>query len=99
MTGKSNLTYIEALQSEQNARKTLKDFPLAIQKPVLFLATKTQRSGFGEMAEDVFLYVKDRYFVGEKVEASFSGANWKEYQVTQVIAPSEEEIQNDTVNG
>lgn len=92
MTGRSNLTYIEALQSEENARKSLKDFPLELRIPVLFLANKTKRSSFVDMADDVFTYIKERYFVGENVEASFSGNKWREYHVLQVISPSPEEL-------
>lgn len=99
MTGKSNLTYTEALQSEENARKSLRDFPIELQKPILFLASKTKRSAFGEMAEDVFTYLKERYCIGESVEASFDGKKWREYQVVQVIAPSSEEIKKLQKNG
>lgn len=93
MTGKSNLTYVEALQSEQAAKKSLKDFPMELRIPVLFLASKTKRSAFGEMAEDVFTFVKDRYFVGENVESCFTENNWREAYVLQVIAPSNEQIE------
>lgn len=92
MTGKSNLTYAEALESEENAKKNLKDFPTELCIPVLFLASKTKRSAFGDMAEDVFIFMKDRYFIGENVEASYSGNKWKESHVLQVLAPSEEQI-------
>lgn len=93
MTGKSNLTYAEALQSEESAKKSLKDFPVELRIPVLYLATKTKRSAFGEMAEDIFSYIKDRYFVGEIVESSFTENSWRESHVLQVIAPSEELIE------
>lgn len=99
MTGKSNLTYSEALVSEENAKKNLKDFPVELRIPVLFIASKTKRSGFGEMAEDVFSYMKDRYFVGENVEACFSGNKWREYHILQVIAPTNEEIAKAPKNG
>lgn len=94
MTGRSNLTYVEALQSEENARISLKDFPLELRIPVLYLANKTKRSSFTEMADDIFTYIKERYFVGENVEASFSGNKWREYHVLQVICPGTEELQN-----
>lgn len=99
MTGKSNLTYAEALESEENARKNLKDFPAELRIPVIFLANKTKRSAFGDMAEDVFLFMKDRYFIGENVEASFTGSKWKESHILQVIAPTEEQIKNAPKNG
>lgn len=92
MTGKSNLTYAEALQSEKAARKSLKDFPMELRIPVLYLASKTKRSAFGDMTEDVFTFIKDRFFVGEIIESCFTENNWKESYVLQVIAPSEEQI-------
>ncbi|XP_044747001.1 bromodomain adjacent to zinc finger domain protein 1A isoform X2 [Coccinella septempunctata] len=92
MTGKSNLTYEEALESEENARRSISEFPVELRIPVLYVATKTKRTGFGEMAEDVFLYCKDRYFIGEKLESSFTGNKWVESHVLQVIPPNEEEI-------
>lgn len=92
MTGKSNLTYAEALQSEKTARTSLKDFPMELRIPVLYLASKTKRSAFGDMTEDVFTFIKDRFFVGEIIESCFTENNWKESYVLQVIAPSEEQI-------
>ncbi|KAK9747160.1 ATP-utilizing chromatin assembly and remodelling N-terminal [Popillia japonica] len=94
MTGRSNLTYVEALQSEENARKSLKDFPLELRIPVLYLANKTKRSSFADMADDVFNFTKERYFVGENVEASFSGKRWREYHILQVMCPAAEELKN-----
>lgn len=99
MTGKSNLTYQEALESEEHAKQSLKEFPVELRIPLLYLASKTQRSSFGEMAEDVFSYSKERYFVGENLETSFTGSKWKDSHVLQVIAPSEEELQSISKNG
>ncbi|KAJ8924480.1 hypothetical protein NQ315_007277 [Exocentrus adspersus] len=99
MTGKSNLTYQEALESEENAKKSLKEFPIELKIPILFLASRTQRSSFGEMADDVFLYAKDRYFIGENLETSFTGNKWKDSHVLQVIAPSEEQLKGVSKNG
>lgn len=92
ITGKSGLTYAEALESEENAKRTLRDFPKELKVPVLYLATKTRRTAFGDMAEDVFTFVKDHFFIGETVEASFGNNKWKDSQIIQVIAPTEAEI-------
>lgn len=99
MTGKSNLTYQEALESEENAKQSLKEFPVELRIPLLYLASRTQRSSFGDMAEDVFMYVKDRYFTGENLETSFTGSKWKDSHVLQVIAPSEEQLKKIPKNG
>lgn len=99
MTGKSNLTYAEALESEENAKKSLKEFPLELRVPILFIASKTHRTSFGDMVEDVFHFIKDRYFVGEHLEASFTGNKWKDSHVLHVIAPTEQQIKNFNKNG
>ncbi|XP_076656585.1 ATP-dependent chromatin assembly factor large subunit isoform X2 [Halictus rubicundus] len=92
ITGRSNMTYEEALQCEENAKRSLKEFPMELRIPILYLASKTNRSSFNEMVEDVFLFAKDRYFVGEMVEASFTEDSWCECHVLQVIAPLEQQI-------
>nr|CAH7768363.1 unnamed protein product [Callosobruchus chinensis] len=89
LTGKTNLTYIEALESEEQARKSIQEFPVELRIPLLFLATKTQRTSFIEMSEDIFMYMKNRYFIGEHIEASFTGNKWKDCYVLQVVAPTD----------
>lgn len=96
MTGKSNLTYAEALQSEDGARKILNKYPNELKIPVLYVATMTRRRGIGDMADDVFAYIKDRYFVGENVEVNIKANKWKPGHVLEVIAPNDKEI---TQNG
>ncbi|XP_075983251.1 ATP-dependent chromatin assembly factor large subunit [Anticarsia gemmatalis] len=86
MTGKNNLTYSEALTSEREARKILKDFPMELRIPILFLAMRTKRCSFAEMSEDVFNFVRDRYFVGETVEACLEGDLWSEGHILSVTA-------------
>ncbi|XP_050076541.1 bromodomain adjacent to zinc finger domain protein 1A-like [Anopheles maculipalpis] len=69
MTGRPNLTYSEALESEKAARKLLKTFPAAVKGPFLLVASYTQRTSINEMVEDVYGFVKDQIFKGERVEA------------------------------
>lgn len=68
VTGKPGLTYQEALESEKKARQNLQSFPEALIIPVLYLATLTRCSRLHEICDEIFAYVKDRYFVGETVE-------------------------------
>ncbi|KPJ17020.1 Bromodomain adjacent to zinc finger domain protein 1A [Papilio machaon] len=84
MTGKNNLTYAEAMESEKAARKSLKDFPMELRIPILYLAAKTKRCSFAEMSEDVFNFVRERYFVGESVEACLEGDQWREAHILSV---------------
>lgn len=86
MTGKTSLTYSEALNSEKAARKLLKDFPMELRIPILYIAERTNRCSFAEMSEDIFTFVRDRFFVGETVEACLDGDNWCEAHILSVTA-------------
>ncbi|ENN73088.1 hypothetical protein YQE_10292, partial [Dendroctonus ponderosae] len=97
MTGKSGLTYVEAEESEKHAIECLKAFPNQLKVPILFLATLTQRNAFGAMAEDIFAYIKDRYFVGENIQACFTNNQWKDCHIISVIAPEEEKCKAEIV--
>jgi len=44
--------------------------------PVLYLASLTQRSSFGDLAEDVFTFTRERYFIGETVEVNTREDSW-----------------------
>jgi bromodomain adjacent to zinc finger domain protein 1A len=45
------------------------------------------------MIEDVYQFARDRYFVGEMVEASFTEDSWCNCHVLQVIVPSEQQVE------
>ncbi|XP_041767068.1 bromodomain adjacent to zinc finger domain protein 1A-like [Anopheles merus] len=67
MTGRSNLTYADALESEKAAKRTLKSFPTALKGPILLIASRTKRTAIHELASDVHGYAKDVFFKGETV--------------------------------
>ena len=69
MTGKSGLTYQDAVSSEEQAKELLTTFPEALKRPILFLSTLTKRRNLNDLVDDIFSHVKDKYFVGETVEA------------------------------
>lgn len=88
ITGKPNLTYAEALESEKQARRLLRTFPVAVKGPFLMVASKTKRSSFNEMLEDVFGFIKDHFFEQEIVDAMEpSGRKYREATIVEVIAP------------
>ncbi|XP_043271463.1 bromodomain adjacent to zinc finger domain protein 1A isoform X2 [Venturia canescens] len=93
ITGKTNMTFEEALVCEENAKKSLKEFPMELRIPILYLANRTCRTSFNEMIEDVYQFARDRFFVGEMVEASFTEDSWCECHVLQVIEPTEAQIE------
>ena len=76
MTGRPGLTYQEAVECENKAKKQIAAFPEYLQKPILYLATLTQRSRINDMNDDVFQFTKDRYFVNEIVEVMHDGERY-----------------------
>lgn len=69
LSGRSNLTYAEALESEKKYRKMIAAFPQVLKGPVIFIANLTKRSSISDLVDDVFNYVNVRYFKTEKVLA------------------------------
>ncbi|XP_064004878.1 bromodomain adjacent to zinc finger domain protein 1A isoform X5 [Pogoniulus pusillus] len=88
VTGKPGLTYQEALESEKKARHNLQSFPEALIIPVLYLATLTHRSRLHEICDEIFAYVKDRYFVGETVDVVRNNGARLQCKILEVIAPT-----------
>lgn len=43
LSGKTGLTYAEAVESEERAARLIENFPLALLRPILFLITLTRR--------------------------------------------------------
>lgn len=98
ITGRSGLTYQEAEEMEEKALKQLAAFPVYLQKPLLYLASLTRRSRVSDVNDDVFNYVKDRYFIGEMVDVLF-GSTKKSCKILKVIAPSSSVPSSPVVNG
>jgi hypothetical protein len=67
VTGKTGLTYEEALQSESKAQDFLRKVPESIQRGVLQLVQFSTTSRTDQLVDDVFAKLKDRYCVGEQV--------------------------------
>ena len=95
VTGKSNLTYDEACDSEAKAKKRISNLPKALKKGVLWLTHHKIRKGrLGDLVDDISDWIRNRYFVGEIIDAVI-GNQWCESTVLKVIAPTEEEIKAD----
>lgn len=73
LTSRPGLTYQEALESEERARKLLASFPVYLEAPILFLVTLTRRGRLADICDDIFVFARDRYFVGEIVDVSYRG--------------------------
>uniref|UniRef100_W4VS83 Bromodomain adjacent to zinc finger domain protein 1A n=1 Tax=Corethrella appendiculata TaxID=1370023 RepID=W4VS83_9DIPT len=89
LTGKTNLTYDEALESEKAARKILRKYPQAMKSPVIMVAAQTKRCAINELMDDVFGYVKDHYFKNEEIEClSSDGKFYIPCKVLECIPPA-----------
>lgn len=96
MTGRPGLTYQEALESERKARQNLQSFPEPLIVPVLYLTNLTHRSRLHEICDDIFAYIKDRYFVEETVEVIRNNGARLQCRILEVLPPSH---QNGFANG
>lgn len=96
MTGRPGLTYQEALESEKKARQNLQSFPEPLIIPVLYLTNLTHRSRLHEICDDIFAYIKDRYFVEEIVEVIRNNGTRLQCRILEVLPPSH---QNGFANG
>ncbi|XP_021510903.2 bromodomain adjacent to zinc finger domain protein 1A isoform X1 [Meriones unguiculatus] len=96
VTGRPGLTYQEALESEKKARQNLQSFPEPLIIPVLYLTNLTHRSRLHEICDDIFAYVKDRYFVEEIVEVIRNNGTRLQCRILEVLPPLH---QNGFANG
>ena len=67
-----NLTYEEAVESEQKAKKRLGDIPKPLKKALLWLADRTRRGKLSDVVDDVYAFAGNRFFLGEVVEGMFT---------------------------
>lgn len=96
ITGKANLTYEEAVESERKAKKRLGTLPKPLKRGLLWLAHRTSRGRLAEVVDDVYVFASARYFKGEVVEAVIQ-EQWCDCKVVGVIPPTEAEIQADKI--
>ena len=94
ITGKSGLTYEEAVEAERKAKKRLGTLPKPLKKALCWLTNKTRRGRLADLVDDVYVYAFNRFFKGEMVEAIVQG-QWHDCRIVKVIPPSEEEIEKD----
>lgn len=92
LTGKKNMTYKEALECELESKRMLNDFPNELQKPILYLLSLTKCSSLKELIEQIFNYVRYRYFVSEIVDVALEQDQWLKCRILAVHAPSDQVI-------
>uniref|UniRef100_A0A4W5RCH2 Bromodomain adjacent to zinc finger domain protein 1A n=1 Tax=Hucho hucho TaxID=62062 RepID=A0A4W5RCH2_9TELE len=87
VTGKHGLTYLEALDCEKRGRQSLQSFPSALVIPLLHLTALTYRTRLHEICDDVYSYVKDRFFPGEIVEVVTCSGTRQLCEILDVQSP------------
>ncbi|KAG7471794.1 hypothetical protein JOB18_045529 [Solea senegalensis] len=70
LTGRAGLTYLEAVESERRAKQNLQNFPQALVVPLLHLVAVSGHCRLTELCEDVYAFVKERFFPGETVDVT-----------------------------
>ncbi|XP_034530820.1 bromodomain adjacent to zinc finger domain protein 1A isoform X2 [Notolabrus celidotus] len=93
LTGRAGLTYLEAVESERRAKQSLQSFPQSLVVPLLHLAALSHRGRLSELCEDVYTFVKDRFFPGETVDVAGRNGARQVCEILQVHSP------HSTVNG
>lgn len=92
LTGRPDLTYAEALASEKTARKMLRQFPSALRSPIILVASQTKRSALKELVDDVFNFVKDRYFKDEQLDVmNENGRGCRFCKIVDIVVPADNE--------
>ncbi|VDK76079.1 unnamed protein product [Litomosoides sigmodontis] len=94
VTGKTGLTFEEALDSEKNAQETLKTFPLSFAKPILYLVYKLScRGRIEDLVNDIYFFVKDHFLLGEEV--TYSGGRGRKDVIIRKVTYID--VENDVV--
>uniref|UniRef100_A0A8C5F8E4 Bromodomain adjacent to zinc finger domain, 1A n=1 Tax=Gadus morhua TaxID=8049 RepID=A0A8C5F8E4_GADMO len=87
LTGKASLTYLEALESERRARQSLQSFSPALLLPLLHLVAASRRCRLAELCDDVYGFVKERFFPGEMVDVMERSGLRHVCEVLEVLPP------------
>ncbi len=72
ITGKTGLTYEEAVQSELNANNMLTSVSPAIQLPVIYLMNYINESKFGAIVDMIYAFISNRYFINEEIDININ---------------------------
>ncbi|XP_059156185.1 bromodomain adjacent to zinc finger domain protein 1A-like isoform X2 [Physella acuta] len=96
ITGRSGMTFQEAEECEQKAKRNLSTFQDSLKKPLLYLATLTHRSRLNDLNDDIFLFAKDRFFIGETLDY-VGGSQRSPCKVTGVIPPKDVKQNGDII--
>ncbi|XP_061676310.1 bromodomain adjacent to zinc finger domain protein 1A isoform X2 [Syngnathoides biaculeatus] len=99
LTGRAGLTYLEAVESERRAKQNLRNFPSVLLRPLLHLAALCRRGRLSELCEDVYAFVKGRFFPGETVDVSLRNGARHTCEILRVHSPHSSASGAPAVNG
>lgn len=68
LTGMTNLTYQQAVESEAEARKAIDSVSVVLQKAALSLIHRTRRTNVRVVTDEICAFFKERFIVGETVD-------------------------------
>lgn len=83
ISGKMNLTYKEALESEKTIRKSLNAIPYSLKLGMLYCVHHTRRSKIQEVTDAIYEYFKTRFQMDEKVEVKIN-EKWTEAIISEI---------------
>lgn len=92
LTGKSGLTFQDAQESEEAARQWVRVFPRVLRRPALFVTDLTSRGRLADLVDDVFNFVKDRFFVGEELDYVYNNKRYVNRATTSSTQSSNVQI-------
>ena len=67
-------------------------FKIQLKQPLLYIASLTCRGKVNDACDDVYYFMKDRYFVHEHLEAILRG-KWYPAKILRVVPPTASELQ------
>lgn len=68
MTGQQNLTYQEAVDSENEAKHSMSLLPELYKEAILWLIHQRPHTNMKSILEKVYHYFKERFLVGEELD-------------------------------
>lgn len=93
VTGRENLTYAEALESEKKASEKGKGLREVLKAPILLLTKMSQQSSYYELCKLLYQFFKEQYLKGEIVMLADSAQRYK-YEIIDVIKPKDANIKH-----
>ncbi|CAG2170913.1 unnamed protein product, partial [Oppiella nova] len=94
-SGRTGLTYGEALESERASAETLQAFPTALQIPSLFLVRYLRETSINAIVDMIYQFINNRYFMAEDIEIIVNTKRKMKGKVFRVIPPTPSEVTAD----